>query len=93
MKDEYLYRINTKDENRIKIPKRIDFDNEGILTTYQKEKLKEENERKTKEQIALLEANKQAQNSTKKIPWYIYAIGAGILLIGGILIFGNNKRK
>lgn len=32
-------------------------------------------------------------SSSTKIPWYIYAIGAGILLIGGILIFGNNKRK
>lgn len=32
-------------------------------------------------------------SSSTKIPWYIYAIGAGILLIGGILIFGDNKRK
>lgn len=32
-------------------------------------------------------------SSSTKIPWYIYAIGAGILLIGGILIFDNNKRK
>lgn len=43
--------------------------------------------------LPLYPANEKPQQSTTKIPWYIYAIGAGILLIGGILIFGNNKRK
>lgn len=43
--------------------------------------------------LPLYPANEKPQQSSTKIPWYIYAIGAGILLIGGILIFGNNKRK
>lgn len=33
------------------------------------------------------------QNNTQdvKIPWYVYALGAGVLLLGGILIFGKKK--
>lgn len=34
-----------------------------------------------------------SQNNTQdvKIPWYVYALGAGVLLLGGILLFGKKK--
>ena len=42
-------------------------------------------------------ANTSSSSPTSKlqIPWYVYALGAGILLFGGILLSGkkDNKRK
>lgn len=29
--------------------------------------------------------------SNIQIPWYVYALGAGVLLLGGILLFGKKK--
>lgn len=31
--------------------------------------------------------------TTGNIPWYVYALGAGALLLGGVLIFGGKKNK
>ena len=42
-------------------------------------------------QTPIIEA---AVNNTQdvKIPWYVYALGAGVLLLGGILLFGKKKK-
>lgn len=35
----------------------------------------------------------ETETTAIKIPWYVYALGAGALLLGGVLIFGKKKKK
>ena len=44
-------------------------------------------------QTPITETAVASQNNTQdvKIPWYVYALGAGVLLLGGILLFGKKK--
>lgn len=44
-------------------------------------------------QIPFTETAEAYQNNQDvKIPWYVYALGAGVLLLGGILLFGKKKK-
>lgn len=35
----------------------------------------------------------ETETTDIKIPWYVYALGAGALLLGGVLLFGKKKKK
>lgn len=35
----------------------------------------------------------ETETTDIKIPWYVYALGAGALLLGGVLIFGKKKNN